>query len=225
MGYTRVGLVPADGKRRGVIRISDFLERKTGKRNGELTLSDWLTLPEQNLLEVTDGKLFFDGSGTFTEIRNRLSYLPEDVRRKKLAGELILMGQAGQYNYRRCVTRGETAAAQLAVSEFVKSALHVIFLINKRYLPYYKWTFRALLELPVLSELHTPLEYLISSSNGEEAPIKQEIIENICEKIVIELKKQGLDDFEDTALEGHAYSINSKIQNPEIENLHVLAAV
>ena len=226
MGYARVGLVPADGKRHGVIRISDLLERKIGRRDGELVLSDWLTLPEQNLLELTNGRIFFDGSGKITRIRNNLSYLPEDVRRKKLAGELILMGQAGQYNYSRCIARGETAAAQLAACEFVKSALHVIFIINRRYLPYYKWTFRALTELPIFSELHTPLEYLISSTNtADETKIKKEMIESICAKIVAEIKSQNLSDFSGTALEGHAFSVNETISTPELRALHILAAV
>lgn len=226
MGYTRSGLVPADGKRHGVIRISDFMERKIGRRNTELTLGDWLTLPEQNLLEVIGGKLFSDGLGEMTKIRKKLSYLPEDVRLKKLAGELILMGQAGQYNYPRCITRGETAAAQLGVHEFARSALHAIFLINRRYLPYYKWTFRALRELPLLSELHTPLEYLISSANtADEAEIKQETIENICATIVAELRNQDLSDFDGTALEGHAFAVNEKISAPEVRNLHILCGV
>lgn len=226
MGFRCGGLVPADGKRHGVIKISEFLERKTGRRDAKLSIHDWLTVPEQNLLEVTNGKLFFDDSGKMSAIRNELSHFPEDVRRKKIAGELLLMGQAGQYNYSRCLARGESAAAQLAVCEFVKSALHVIFLMNRRYLPYYKWAFRALSELPLLSELYTPLEYLISSANtADEAKIKEELIENICEKIISAFTAEGLTSFDGTALEGHAYSINDKIQSPEIKNLHILAAV
>jgi len=226
MGYKRVGLVPADGKRHGVIKISNFLERKTGAPDALFSMKDWLTLPEQNLLEITGGKLFFDGSGVMTSIRERLSYFPEDVRLKKIAGELLLMGQAGEYNYSRCLARGETAAAQLAVHEFVKSALHIIFLLNRRYMPYYKWSFRALSALPLFSELHTPLEYLISSVNTQsEAKIKQAEIENICGKIICELKKQGLSDFDGSALEGHAFSANDKISDTELRALHILAAV
>ena len=124
LGYHRSTLSPVGGNRHGVIRLADFLTDKTGTPDGQLSLQGWFSVPEQSLAEVTNGRLFRDDSGRFTAVRETLSYLPEDVRLKKLAGHLLLMGQAGQYNYRRCVIRGETAAAQLAVTEFVKSALH-----------------------------------------------------------------------------------------------------
>ena len=42
--------------------------------------------------------------------------------------------------------------------------------ILSAYMPYYKWSFKALRELPILSELDQPFEYLISSgNNGDEA--------------------------------------------------------
>lgn len=225
MGYKRARLVPADGKRHGVMRISDFLTLKTGTADGMLSIREWMSLPEQNLLEVTNGKIFFDGYGQISDVRDRLSYLPDAVRRKKLAGELLLMGQAGQYNYPRCISRGETGAAQMAVHEFANSAMHAIFLLNSRYMPYYKWSFRALSELPCLAELATHLEYLISSANGEEAELKSKIIDEVASKIVIVAKDQELTSFDGDALEGHAYSINDKIHDPEVKNLHILAGV
>ena len=114
--------------------------------------------------------------------------LPDCVLKKKLAGNLLIMGQSGQYNYYRCISRGETGAAQLAVIEFVKSAMQVIFLLNGRYMPYYKWSFRALSELEKFSELSYSLEYLISSENSlENSKLKYDMIEDISDKIQIML--------------------------------------
>ena len=70
-------------------------------------MDQWLSVPEQALAEAVNGELF-DGPGEVTAIRARLARWPEDVRRKKLAGQLLLMGQAGQYNYLRCLPHGET---------------------------------------------------------------------------------------------------------------------
>jgi hypothetical protein len=225
-GYKRSVLKPVGGARHGVVRISDFLMDKTGTKNAELSLREWLTIPEQALAEATNGKIFFDGLGDLTKIRERLSYLPEGVRRKKLAGNLLIMAQSGQYNYSRCVLRGETASAQLAVFELVKSALNVIFLLNKRYIPYYKWVFVALDELEILSNLHAPLEYLISSANSpSESDKKTEIIDKICADIIEELKNQGLTGAEHSDLDPHAYSVNNKIKSPTVRNMHILAGV
>ncbi len=225
-GYKRNLINPVGGNRHGVIRISDFFESKIGDKNGDVLKKDWFFISEQFLLEATNGKIFLDNFGLMTKIRKKLEYLPEDVRLKKLAGNILVMAQAGQYNYQRCVKREDTAAAQLAVVEFVNSALKVIFLLNKKYIPYYKWSFRALKELSELSELYYELEYLISSSNTEkEAKLKLEIIEKISKLIISELKKQNLTEVSANELELHAYSVNDKIENTEIRNLNIMYAV
>jgi len=226
MGFRRSKLSPVGGNRHGVILISDFFKPKTGRTNGNLKMQDWFSVPEQSLFEATNGKLFFDHLGKMTSIREQLSYLPEDVRLKKLAGELLVMGQAGQYNYPRCVHRKDAAAAQLAAYEFVKRAMHVIFLLNRSYLPYYKWEFHALKKLPMLSQLAKPLEYLISCGNNENTIRKKtELIEHICNAIVAELKKQELTKYKGAELEGHAYSVNDAVKDNYVRNLHVMYGV
>ena len=226
MGYKRSSLSPVGGNRHGVIKINDFFVSKTGTPDGVLTASHWLSLPEQSLNEATNGKIFFDGAGTITKIRQSLSYFPEDIRRKKIAGEVLIMGQSGQYNFTRCIKRNEYGAAQLALYEFVKSALHTVFLLNKKYMPYYKWSFRALRELPLLSELHSSLEYLISNGNeGDEAKTKAEICEDICALIFSELKNQSLSTSDSAVAEAHAHSVNNSIKDEEIRNLHILYAI
>lgn len=226
MGYKRSIMNPVGGKRTGVIRIGDFLKSKTGSESGILSTEEWFSIPEYSLAEAVNGKIFRDDLGMISEIRSHLSEMPDNVHLKKLAGNLLLMGQSGQYNYSRCLSHGETAAAQLAVSEFVQSTMKCIFLLNKAYMPYYKWSFRALSSLPLLSDLYGKLEYLISSGNSEpEAAEKADIIEKICADIIAEAKKQNLSDFSGNSAEGHAYAVNNKINNSEIRNLHILFAV
>lgn len=220
MGYKRSTLSPVGGNRHGVIRMSDFFKDKTGSPDGKLTLYDWLSIPEQSLAEATNGKVYRDVGGELGKIRKRLEYMPEDVRLKKLAGNLVLMGQTGQYNYGRCMTRGDFAAAQLSVNEFVKHSLHVIFLLNKRYMPYYKWTFRALMELPTLSELYPLLEGLLCNNVD-----KGSVIEQVCQKITDELISRDMTSYRGTETEGHAYSVNNRIQNEELRNLHIMSGV
>lgn len=226
MGYKRSPLNPVGGNRHGVIRISRFFEEKTGDKNADIPTVGWFCISEQFPLEATNGKIFCDNYGLVTSLREKVAYLPEDVRLKKLAGNVLLMAQSGQYNYSRCIRRGETAAAQLAVVEFVNTALKVIFLLNKKYMPYYKWSFRALRELEKLSGLYAGLEYLISSGNSaEEAENKQETIEKICKEIISELAAQGLTRIDSPELEKHAYSVNDRIKDAEIRNLNILYAV
>ena len=226
MGYHRSMIGPVGGARHGVLRMDEFFREKIGSTDGILSIGQWLSLPEQTLAEVTGGEVFFDGLGEVTKIRERLKYYPEDIRLKKLAGELLIMAQSGQYNYQRCLKHGEKGAAQLAAIEFAKSTMHTVFLLNRVYEPYYKWSFRAMRELPVLSLEAELLEYLITTDNEEEmAEAKYDVIEGIAADVIDVLIEQGLTKAICGDLEKHAYSVNDQIQDPEIRNLHILAGI
>ena len=225
-GVKRPMMAPVGGLRRGVVRRADFLAEKTGSPQGVLTAGQWLTVPSHALAEVVNGKVFYDGSGELTRIRADLARYPDDIRRKKLAGQVLLAAQAGQYNYSRSLRHGEMGAAQLAVIAFVASAMEAVFLLNNAYQPFYKWRFRAMRALPKLSLEAELFEYLITTDNdGQLAHDKREVIEDICADLVNELTDQGLTSATGADLERHAYSVNDGIADASIRNLHILAGV
>lgn len=226
MGLRRAVISPVGGARHGVLRTAEFMTDLVGSSDGRLDLTGWMTVPDHALTEALSGEIFTDPYGEVTAIRERLRRQPVDVRKKKLAGHLLLMGQSGQYNYQRCLAHGETAAAQLAVMEFVKSTMSVVFLLNNAYQPYYKWSFRAMRALPRLSLEAELLEYLLTSDNEPEtAKEKYDVIEGIASDVIDELMEQGLTEAICADLEKHAYSVNDQIADAYIRNLHILAAV
>ena len=226
MGFRRSALAPVGGARHGVLRASEFFTEKVGAPDGVLTVDQWLKLPQQALLEATGGQLFRDDLGAVTAIRAALSAMPEDARRKRLSGQLLLMAQAGQYNYLRCLRHGEPAAAQLAVNEFVKSCIETVFLLNRAYAPYYKWSFRAMRRLKTLSLTAETLEYLLTTGNdGELAETKYDMIESTAGDIIDELQNQGLTKAICGDLEKHAYSVNDGIEDGDIRNLNILYTI
>lgn len=226
MGVSRSLLSPVGGPRHGVIRTGDFFQEKIGASDGILSTHQWLSVPEQALAECVNGMIFLDPYGEVSRIRKAISFFPEDVRKKKLAGHLLLMAQSGQYNYQRCLRHGEPAAAQLAVIEFVQSSISVLFYLNHAYRPYYKWCFRALRGLPRLSLLAELFEYLLTTDNsGQMASDKSEIIEGIAKDVIDELHAQNLTEAVCLDLEKHAYSVNDSIEDADLRNSHVLAAV
>ena len=226
-GVKRLDVQPVGGSRPGVIMIEDFLETKTGMNTVPSCDEDWFGIPEYSLRELTGGELFYDGAGTLSRIRANMSHYPQDVKLKKLAGYLLLAGQAGQYNYSRCISHGESGAAQLSAGEFVNHAMAITFLLAGKYMPYYKWRFRALRECSPLGELLSyPLEFLLTTDNSAKSvKIKSEVIEDIARMISDELCAQGLITATDSELERHAYAVNNKIKSVEIRNKHVLFAV
>ena len=226
MGFRRQKMNPVGGQRHGVFRIDEYFTEKIGCPAEELTAERWLRLPDYALAEAVNGEVFRDDAGLLTDCRRILREMPEDVRRKRLAGHLLLMAQSGQYNYRRCLRHGETGAAQLAAGEFVRNTLSAVFLLRGIYMPYYKWSFRALKALPGGEDLGRSLEWLLTTDNGEElAEDKYFCMEGIAAEVIGLLQEQGLTEASCGDLEKHAYSVNDGIREGNIRNLHILYCV
>ena len=226
MGYKRNLVKPVGGSRNGVFRTADFYIKKVGSPDGNLSAEQWLSLPDFALSEATNGEVFCDNYGEFTRIRNKLKAYPHDIFLKKLAGNLLLMAQSGQYNYPRILKRGETDSAQLSLFEFTSSAIKAFSLLNAYYIPYYKWQFRALRGLPDGNSLADSLEFLISTDNSpENAEIKLSVIDNVCNDFVNLLKKKEITKATCNDLEKHAYSVNDFIESPSLRNANIFSGV
>ncbi len=224
MGLKRNRDVSFDTGRHGVVRAADFFREKVGDEAGDLSLDAWLTIPEHYLLEATNGKIFRDDLGIVTDIRKKLAYFPEDVRLKKLASALMLAEQASNYNYERLLSRGDTAAAQLAIVEYVKNVMSAIFLLDKRYKPFYKWQFRALSDSQDFAPLREDLEGLLTTGNtGAEAIEKRSRIRSINALLGDVIRRGALSDYDGLHLDSFAYCINGKIQDVNLRNKHILS--
>ncbi len=204
--------------RKGVMTVREFYERMIGFPGVPEEPEHWLAVPEYALAQAVNGQVFRDDLGEFTGIREiLLRGYPEDVRRKKIAARAALMAQSGQYNYSRCRKRGETGAAALAAAEFVKAGISMVFLLNNRYTPYYKWMFRSVKELPVLGGLGPAMESLLTEGGDRSL-----LIEEICGAVAAELKAQGLTDGDWDYLEPHALSVTEHIRDGRLRNLHLM---
>ena len=208
--------------KKGVLSISEFYRQYTGRSGAPETLEDWLYTPSHYLAEAVNGEVFCDPLGEFTRIRNDIKCgMPEDVRLKKIASCAFYLAQYGQYNYSRCLAHGEKGAATLALSEFVKKGIEIVFLLNRTHMPYYKWAFRAMRNLSILGNTADMLEGLITSPNIDCSHAKN-IIEEFCSLVVSELHKQGISSSDSDYLESHAYNINERISDGRLRNMPIM---
>ncbi|MDR1194093.1 MAG: DUF4037 domain-containing protein [Peptococcaceae bacterium] len=200
--------------RRGVWEIGAFYAKYLGLPRAPRTVGEWRRVPEDHLATAVNGAVFVDPLGTFSAIRGQLlDFYPEDVRLHKLAARCVTMARAGQYNYPRCLARGETIAARLALARFTEAAISAAHLLNKRYTPFYKWMRRSLGALPILGqELSESLERLWA----EESP---SLTEKICGAVVGELQAQGLSDARGDFLLEHAEALQNLVQDQELREL------
>jgi len=230
MGYRRAVSARGEG-RVGVFCIDDFFMQFIGHM--PQTLEDWLYMDENGLLACTNGRIFDDKYGEVTRLRKELHYFPEDIRIKKIARAIAKMAQSGQYNYARCMQRGNIVAASQALHEFIDQTLSVVYLLNKRYKPYYKWSFYGLKDCLILGDIQDDLQQLVALGNQSEHyqvnrqglvmdDPKVVLIEKICQKVILELNRQHLTHHYDDFLENHTNDVMSCIHDEKMRLKHVM---
>lgn len=208
---------PGEKGRVGVTTIAEFYGRYTGLDRPPETLREWLAMPEQALSVCTNGRVFHDPAGYFSEWRRTLlAYYPEDIRRKKIASRCMAMAQTGQYNLARSLRRDEPFASRYAEQQFCYELMHTVFLLNRQYAPFYKWLHRSTLSLPILGRtVHRQVTTLL---NGEVDIEKVAFVEQLCGLITEELRRQGLSDSPSTFLLDHGPKVQAGIVDPELRN-------
>jgi hypothetical protein len=108
---------------------------------------DWLTIPEQRLLELTAGKVFHDGLGQIETLRAELSYFPHDVWLCRLAAQWNRISQEEHF-MGRCGDLGDDLGSRIIAARLVRDLMKLCFLMERRYAPYSKWLGTAFTRLP-----------------------------------------------------------------------------
>lgn len=218
-GYTRHATAGGEG-RVGVFRISDFYRQFIGSSQAPQTILEWNRIPETYLAKATNGDVFADPVGQFTAIRQQLlQFYPEDVRLKKIAVRAAVMAQSGQYNYSRCLKRHEIVAANCALYDFVQAATSMAYLLNKRYMPFYKWAHHGLQYLPKLAFLHDKLQQLCMCQDTQQTIA---FIEDICVDIRDEWRLQGIADGPNDFLITYCKDIVAQIHDTTLRTMHIM---
>ena len=150
-GGTAVGTSRQD-TRRGAIRISDYysslLRVRLDTDTPSMTDNQWYFADEQGLAAAVNGEVFRDDLGKFSRIRDMLlAYYPDKIMKMKLVNALHGYAGSWQANYPRCMARHDYVAAHHCISTGIESAMKIVFLLERRYTPYYKWSYRALNDL------------------------------------------------------------------------------
>ncbi len=201
---------------KGVHTIKEFYSFYLPDGKLPETNDEWLRIPDFYLSEATNGEVFFDPLGEFSKIREGIKNCPEDVWLQKLASAVFLSAQSGQYNYERCLSHGEEVAAAMALAKFSENATHAVFLLNREFMPYYKWAWRKMRILPLLFEVSDLLYELMKNPYDKENNLP--IIEKVAALIAAEIRAQGLSKREESYLEGYAYCIKSSIKDGNLRN-------
>lgn len=227
--------------RRGVFGIREFYENTLGVKlirgeDGKLVPDHFMQITEDKLAVATNGAVFCDAAGTFSQVRETLlEYYPTQVWMLRLAEKLHMFAQTAQSNYARMMARQEYVAANLCVAKGLESAMEIIYLLNQTYAPYYKWMRKGLDSLPILKQAIPVLDKLAILPNqalaweGEmyspyEMNREDEILmafESLAEMILKELRVQGIVDGTDTFLDIYSNDLIQRALNKDFDGVDV----
>ena len=147
---------------------------------GNFSYNDWLTFTDQNLLEITSGKIFLDGLN-INKLRNELGFYPLDICKLRMAvlwdyvwNKEAFIGRAIEIN--------DFIGLKINASRIINYLIKILFYLENKYIPYSKWFGYAFKELEIFDSING----IIVEALRENDPIK---IENyLCEiyEMVIE---------------------------------------
>ena len=141
-----------------IYSVRGFFQARLGfDLNRRITTADWLKCPQQRLLELTSGEVYYDGLGQLTKARARIEYYPKDiwlyimaVQWMRIAEEEAFVGRAGHV--------GDELGSQIVAARLVREIINLSFLMERRYAPYSKWLGTAFRRLKISSSLSPILQ-------------------------------------------------------------------
>ncbi len=128
--------------------------------------ADWLTFPQQKLLEVTAGQVYHDDLG-LQSARDRYSQCPHDVWLYLLASQWELIAQEEAFAG-RTAQAGDELGSRILAARMVNTMMRLCFLMEKRYAPYSKWFGTAFQRLECSACLGLVFDDILSAASYPE---------------------------------------------------------
>jgi Domain of unknown function (DUF4037) len=113
----------------------------------ELTVVDWLLIPQTRLLGITQGAVFADPDGDLAHLRRRLAWFPDSVWWWLLACQWQRLSQEEPF-VQRTAEVGDQLGSAVLTGRLVLDCMRLALLIGRRYAPYSKWLGTAFAGLP-----------------------------------------------------------------------------
>ena len=129
--------------------LAAFLKRTIGLDHPPETYEEWLNLPEEDIIHLTNGEVWHDPVGQFTAIRDKLNeYYPDAVWYRRMAHWCRYQSGMGTYAVKRAILRDNEVFATLAFARALRLSIQLAFMLDRTYYPYDKWLFSFFERLP-----------------------------------------------------------------------------
>lgn len=215
--------------RRGVFKMSDFFKKLVGSATYEDI--NWREVPEYALLNASNGEIYQDDEGTFTELHSRIGQgFPEEILYLKLADDVAHVSQTGQYNYLRMLKRGDRLTADLILADCIRYIMILAHHMENKFVPHDKWIARSFRSLgnSTLDQCVRRLHSSFKMNDEEALAYVDAVMEEVGSYVAGELYARDLISDVESYIDVHSEelaqkSIYSKLTNEEL--VHQIARV
>ena len=100
----------------------------------KVTATNWLTFPQQRLLELVSGAVCHDGRGELQKVRTKLKYYPQDLWLYMLLALCSRISQEEAF-VGRASDVGDELGSQVVAARMVREIMKLSFLMERQYAP------------------------------------------------------------------------------------------
>ena len=148
-----------------IFTVRAFVKARLGvDPSEEISISDWLTFPQQRLLELTSGEVYHDGLHELRQLRRKFNYYPKDIwlhmlaaQWKRISQEEAFVGRAGDV--------GDELGSKIVGARIVRELVRLSFMMERRYIPYSKWLGSAFSQLGIAKRLKPALMSVLNAQD------------------------------------------------------------
>jgi len=151
-----------------IYTVKSFFEARLGfDPSKRITVTDWLAFPQQRLLELVSGEVYYDGLGTLQKLREKLQFYPREVWLYLLAAQWTRISQEEAF-VGRAGSTGDELGSQIIAARLVREIMKLSFLMERQYTPYSKWFGRAFGKLKIANKLAPQLRKVLLTTTWRE---------------------------------------------------------
>jgi hypothetical protein len=172
----------------------------------KISYKDWLLFPQQALIEITEGEVYYDGLEELNKIREKFRYYPDDIWRYIYALQWGYLGNQEAYMGRTGEV-GDELGSNIIANQLVMHIMRLCFMMEKKYMPYSKWFGTAFSRLKCGGEL---TNLLINTVHGNTWQEREEHLGGVYEILLRmhnNLKVTKPLDLEVSEYEGRPYKV------------------
>lgn len=148
-----------------VAELGPWLREQLGfDPRGGMQKRDWLTTPQQLLLEVTRGAVFHDGLGELEPLRAQLEWYPHEVWLWLVASQWRRLDQEEPF-VGRTAEVGDELGSRVLTARLARDVMRLCFLLERQYAPYSKWFGTAFAQLDAAAEIGPALDRAIAATD------------------------------------------------------------